>query len=222
MIVVVGSRHDPVAAELVSCWPNAALCSAEDLLLPGWVWRRSRPASWHWIIDARRVRDRDVSGVFLRRSAVYAQELTGIHPADRVFLAAEAHAFLSSVLAWTHARVVNPVVDGAFGEEALRPERVFDTASRLGIPLAPLRLSSETRRRTQAPTKAIEVVAGEVFGDAPHRVLERARSLVQTLQLDWAVTLFDGRHRLLALTASRRPGAAAVGALGRMLAAGRP
>ena len=73
MIVVVGSRHDPVAADLIALWPQAALCSAEDLVSPGWVWRHGRPASRSWIVDAKPIRDEDVTGVFIRRSSVYAE-----------------------------------------------------------------------------------------------------------------------------------------------------
>jgi hypothetical protein len=113
VVVVVGSRHDPVATELAGSW-KAQLCGADDLVAPGWSW----PAAGGprtWLIEGVQVDDRDVSGVFVRRGTVYADELTAIHPDDRAYVAAEAHAFLSLVLASTSARVCNPVVDGAFG-----------------------------------------------------------------------------------------------------------
>src|SRR5262245_66075685 len=109
MIVVVGSRHDSVATALVEAWPNAALCSAEDLTQLGWVWRprSSRPSQW--VIDSEIVADEDITGVFVRRSTVYPEEFLSTHPEDRSYLAAEAHAFLVFVLASTHAVVANPV-----------------------------------------------------------------------------------------------------------------
>ncbi len=221
MIVVVGSRHDAVAAELVARWPDARLCSVEDLSRTGWLWHLGRPASRRWIVDGRAVRDGDISGVFLRRSGVYPQELVAAHPEDRTFLAAEAHAFLSCVLASTRARVINPVVDGAFGEETLGPERYRQAAERLGIPLAPVRVSCSPPRRSRVRVHGVEVVAGETFGAAPARELERARRLAQTLQLTWAVVVFDARQRLLALTVARSPSPQASEALGRALAAGQ-
>lgn len=220
MIVVVGSRHDSVATRLVARWPGAALCAAEDLTRGGWVWRHAHPASRRWVVGGQRVRDADISGVFLRRSAVYAQELVGTHADDRDFLAAEAHAFLTCVLASTSARVINPVVDGAFGEEALRPEHCAEAAVRLGIPLVPVRVSSHPRRYRRARTHEVEVVAGESFGAAPERVHVRARELAREMRLCWVVTVFDARQRLLALTQARAPSDEASDVLGRVLAAG--
>lgn len=221
MIVVVGSRHDSVATDLVALWPRAALCSAEDLVLPGWVWRHGQPASRTWIVDTRPVRDEEVTGVFIRRSAVYAEELVTTHPADRAYLATEAHAFLTFVLATTSARVVNPVIDGAFGEEALRPERWTAVASEVGISVRSARVASEPRRRTRYRAYEVEVVGGEVFGDGPAQILEGARCLTNVLGVVWGALLFDARNRLITVTGARRPSDAAAVALGRLLEAWR-
>lgn len=221
MIVVVGSRHDSVATDLVASWPRAALCSAEDFVSPGWVWPYSQPASRTWIVNTKQVRDADVTGIFIRRPTIYAEELATTHPADRAFLSSEVHAFLTFVLATTSARVVNPVSDGAFGEEALRPERWTAVASEMGIPVRPLRVTSEPQRRTRYRTYGVEVVGGEVFGDAPTQVLEGARRLAGALGLAWGVLLFDARQRLITVTCARRPSAAAAAALASLLKAGR-
>lgn len=221
MIVVVGSRHDSVAANLVASWPDAALCSAEDFVHQGWVWRHGQPASRTWIVNTRPVRDEDVTGVFIRRPTIYAEELATTHPADRAFLASEVHAFLTFVLATTSARVVNPVIDGAFGEEALRPERWTAAASALGINVRPLRVTSRQRRRTRYRTYEVEVVGDKVFGDAPARVLEGARRLASALGLAWGVFLFDARYRLITISGARRPSDAAAAALASLLTTGR-
>ena len=131
VIVVAGSRHDPVATDLAEQWPDAALCSAEDLTASGWIWP-SRPGDGPatWVVDGAVVPDSQVTGVFVRRATVYAEELTATHPDDRAYLAAEAHAFLVYVLHRTAATVVNPVDDGgAFGESALRPEHWMAVAA---------------------------------------------------------------------------------------------
>jgi hypothetical protein len=221
MIVVVGSRHDAVALALVSRWPGAALCSAEDLVQPGWVWPHREPVSRTWLVDGRLVRDEEVTGVFTRRSAVYAEEFATIHPEDRAFLAAENHAFLAFVLATTSARVVNPVIEGAFGEEALRPERWTTVAQALEIPVRPVRVSSQPRRQTRYRAYEIEVVGNEVFGAGPPPVLEAAHRLIDALGVAWGVVLFDARHRLITITSARRPSDSAATALGRLLGAPR-
>ena len=221
MIVVVGSSHDSVATDLVALWPQAALCSAEDLVSPGWVWRQGHPASRTWIVDKKKISDDQVTGVFVRRASVYAEELMTTHPDDRAYLASEIHAFLVFVLAGTSARVVNPINEGAFGEAALRPHRWIQLASQLGIPLRPLRVTSESRRAIRYRTFNVEVVGDEVFGDAPARLHESARCLAQALEIDWGVFVFDGRKRLVTVTTARRPSDAAAVALGRLLEARR-
>ena len=217
MIVVVGSRHDPVATRLVASWPQAALCSAEDLVSQGWVWRHNHPKAQTWIVNGKRVRDTEVHGVFIRRSAVYAEELVTTHPADRGYLASETHAFLTVVLATTRARVVNPVRDGAFGEEALRPACWISAASEVGITTRPVRLTSEPRRQAKYRTYEIEVVGGEVFGEAQAKIRAATRHLVEVLGIAWAKLLFDARDQLIVISGASSPSERAVAALGRLL-----
>jgi hypothetical protein len=221
MIVVVGSSHDSVATDLVASWPQAALCSAEDLVSPGWVWRHGQPASRTWIVDKKEVSDDRVTGVFVRRASVYAEELMTTHPDDRAYLASEIHAFLVFVLASTSARVVNPINEGAFGEAALRPHRWIHLASQLGISIRPLRVSSEPRRPVRYRTFTVEVVGDEVFGDAPANLHESARRLAEALEIGWGVFVFDTRKRLVTVTTARRPSEVAAAALSRSLEAKR-
>jgi hypothetical protein len=213
MIVVLGSRHDAAATALLERWPHSALCSAEDLVSEGWVWGERRRT---WVIDGGPVDDREVTGVFIRRSGVYPEELITTQQTDRAFLAAECRAFLMYALATTGARVVNPVSDGAFGEEALRPERWTVRATELGIAVRPLRLTNDGPMSLPSSVTAIEVAAGEVFGHAP-ALRDRARALTSALSLAWCVLLFDEDERLITITTARPPGDAAVPALHRWL-----
>ena len=222
MIVVVGSRHDPVAAALVEAWEGAALCSAEDLTRPGWAWSSTAPASSRWVVDGAVVEDRLVTGVFVRRSRVYADELSSTHPDDRAYLAAESHAFLVFVLATTRATVVSQAADGTLGDEGLGPERWMPAATGLGMQVAPLRLASRRVAARRLTTSVVEVVADQAFGDVPARSAARAVALVEALGLRWAAVVFDGRHRVVAVTGARSPGAEATAALARLLTAPSP
>ena len=219
MIVVVGSSHDSVATALVALWPQAALCSAEDLVSPGWVWRQ--PAAKRWILDRKQISDDHVTGVFVRRASVYADELMSTHPDDRAYLASEIHAFLVFVLAVTSARVVNPINEGAFGEAALRPHRWTQLASQFGIPLRPLRVTSDPRRSLRYRTFTVEVVGDETFGDAPASLRNSARRLAHALEIGWGVFVFDSRKRLVTVSTARRPSDVAATALGHFLEATR-
>jgi len=218
MIVVLGSRHDPVAAALVASWPGAALCSAEDLTLPGWVWRSPARGAPRWVVGGSVIDDDEVSGVFVRRSTVYPEELLSTHRDDRAYLAAEAHAFLVFVLATTRARVANPVVDGNLGEESLRAERWGEAAHELGLPVAPLRVASDRASPRPWRPVVVEAVGDEVFGAASARTRAGVQRLCARLGLTWASFVFDGRQQLRAVTASRPPGRDATRALGQLLA----
>ena len=219
MIVVVGSRHDSVATALAATWSDAAVCSAEDLVHPGWVWPLGR-GERRWVVDGAPVKDQEISGVFVRRSSVYADELAGIHPADRAFLASETQSLLTVVLATTRAIVVNPVADGAFGEATLRAERIAAVAAAAGIPLSPLRVSTEVRRRTRRHAHAVELVDGAVVGEPAPAIAAAAQSIARALALRWCVVAFDSRERLITVTSAPPPSETARAALGRLLSKG--
>lgn len=218
MIVVVGSRHDPVAVDLAARWPEAGLCSAEDLTSAGWVWP-SGPGPRRWVVAGQAVTDADISGVFLRRASVLPEELANIHPDDRAYLAAEAHAFLVLVLATTAARVVPAVVDAGLGDETVRLERWIPAAAEAGLTVAPIRLTTEpVRSRRGAPTRRlVEVVDGVSTGDASDRCRRGAVAMASALDLVWATFLFDGRGRLVTVTTRAAPGVAASAALATAL-----
>jgi len=170
------------------------------------------------VIDGQVVDDDDITGVFVRRSAVYPEEFSSTHPEDRGYLAAEAQAFLVFVLATTRAAVANPVADGALGDDVIRPERWVPGAVDIGLSVAPVRIMSERQRPRRCHALVVEVVGAEAFGDVPARLKVLALRLAQRLDLRWATLVFDGRQRLLTITSTRPPGHDAVCALGRLLA----
>lgn len=223
MIIVLGARHDPVATTLVAAWQGATLCSAEDLCAPGWVWPLAgNDGARRWVVQGRAVADSAVRGVFVARSAVHAAELHATHPRDRAYLAAELTAFVTHLLASTAARVSTPVVDGAFGDATLRPERWMPLAARFGLAPAALRLQSAAR--TAAPTwKAwpVDVVGRACFGAGAERLAaprrEGAAQLIAALGLTWARLIFDGSSRLRLIGTQAAPDVRARSALGRAL-----
>jgi hypothetical protein len=220
VIVVLASRHDKVATDLVVRWAEASLCSAEDLTRPGWTWPvAASPDAATWVIDGRVVPDKYVTGVFVRRSTVHADELTSTHPDDRAYLAAETHALLVHVLSRTAAVVVNPVDDGgAYGEAALRPERWMQAAAEVGVAVARLRVSSAGRQHLPVLATGFAVVAEQAVGDPEPTLADAAVKVCRRLGLRWAVTSFDDSGRLSAITTTPKPSPPAAAALERLLA----
>jgi hypothetical protein len=219
VIVVVGSRHDPLARSMVEALPAAALCGAEDLTRPGWVWPLASSEPARWIVDGAVVDDREVTGVFVRRTHVYPEELVGTHPDDREYLAAESTAFLVFALSRTGARVVNPVAGGALGDDAIPPTRWMRIAADLGLSVAHVRLRRAGVVRAPATTTSAEVVGAAAFGDAPPRLRAAATKLAAALGVVYAAFVFDGRRRLVAVSAGRAPSGDALAALGPVLSA---
>ncbi|HST37084.1 MAG TPA: hypothetical protein VLK25_10710 [Allosphingosinicella sp.] len=219
MIIVIGSRHDPVAVAMADSWPGAGLCGAEDFTRPGWVWRLDDRTALRWVVGGHAVPDVAISGVLVRRRTFYPEEFPATHPDDRAYLAAEAHAFLVAMLSVTGARVANPARDGMFGDEAIRLDRWLAAARDEGLVVRPVRVSSDDqpRRRTPAPLK-VEVVGGDAFGAAPPALKAGAVRLARAMDLLWATALFDGRRRLLTITGAAAPDEEARAALGTMLA----
>lgn len=110
------------------------------------------------------------------------------------------------------------MVDGAFGEESLRPERWTAQALKLGIEHYPFRVAaSPGRRKPPRVAWRLEVVGDRVFGSGPKLVTTAAQSIAAALGLDWATCAFDRRYRLLGVTCGSPPGQEAADALGRLL-----
>lgn len=221
MIIVVGSHHDSIAVELARAWPSAGLLSADDLVSPGWVWSGDG-ALQRWVVGGQVVDDRAVTGVFLRRSTVLPEELLRIHPDDRGYLAAETQALLIAMLGSSSATIVNPVGDGALGEEVVGPEIWLTTAASQGLRVSPIRLTSRPANEARLEPLRVEVVATDAFGDAPAELKRAAVELVGSVGLLWALCVFDRQGRLVALTPSASPSTQAIPALGRLLEGATP
>jgi hypothetical protein len=103
MLVVVAHDRDAAARSLVERWraagEDAAVLGPADLSRRGWRFDVGGDGGTS-VIDGRLVETRALQGVIVRLVAVTAGELPAIHPEDRVYAAAEMHAFL---LAWLDA-----------------------------------------------------------------------------------------------------------------------
>jgi len=210
MIVVLGSRHDPFAASLVDQWSDASLCSAEDITTAGWAWSPTDAVDPVWVVGGSPVPDRDVDGVFVCRRAFYVEEFPTTNPDDRAYLAAEAHAFMADVLGSTGATVVQPVGDGTFGDELLRPDRWMAVARSIGLSVAPMRLGSRVEPYDASSLRSVEVVGNEevgnvVLGEVSAEARARLVALASGLDVGWLTVSIDESDRVHSLTSSAAP-----------------
>lgn len=197
MIVLVGSRRDPVTQRLLERWPGrAALLEPVDLSTSGWRDELGAAAAdRRAVVGGRVVAVDSVAGVVTRRPAVLPAELTHIVPSDRTYVAAEMTAFLRAWLASLPCAVVNPPSAVALAGPGWRRERWLYEARALGLPaLAAVRSTDREREPRPCPTVRVTVVGDRYFGDA--ELAERARLLadaagVTALTLDFARDLDD-------------------------------
>jgi hypothetical protein len=113
--------------------------------------------------------------------------------------------------------VINPVEDGALGDDVIRPERWMRVAAALGITVAPLRLTPRQTAPRLTRTTTVEVVGHEIFGEASPPRRQAAARLAEGLGLLYATFVFDGRGRLVTMSSVKPPSGPAVVALGRLL-----
>jgi hypothetical protein len=183
MLLVVASRYDETAANLVSRWSahDAALITPADLSSPGWRLSlgdggRATAATADRIVDAA-----EITGVLTRLPGVWEAELVGIDAEDRVYVAAEMTAFLLAWLSELECPVVNPPTPGCLSGPFWRLERWLAAAAGLGIPVRPLRRSSEkaTRRNSlPAPDGVWATVVGQrALGEFDEQLAAQARAL---------------------------------------------
>ncbi len=180
MIVVVGSRFDAAAIELVRTWSSAdaVLLSAEDHIAPGWVVAAGDGANDVAVVSGRHVAVADVSGVVTRRPSVLAEELADIHPDDRGYVAAEINAFLVAWLGALRCPVVNRPTPTSLCGPGWGAAHWRAAAARCGFTLA---------RRPAERSHAVVVCGPRVFGARS----EATRDSAQALARSAGVTLLE-------------------------------
>jgi len=222
LIVILGSQYDPVAVGLAKSWADAELCTAEDLVSPGWSWQVAENDQPTWVISGNTVPDKDVTGVFVLRSAVLPDELATIHQDDRVFMSSELRAFITFLLASTRALVVNPIVNHTFGEDSLRREWWVTFAKKADVPVYRKRITHLLNARP-LPGVAwkVEVVGSETFSDAPESICKRAKKTAQAADFLWGIFSFNSRRSLIDISTGKMPSHEAAKALYQILKRGK-
>lgn len=161
MLVVVGSRHDPGACEIVRRWEpfGAALLSCEDLSVSGWRHHPTDRRSSRAVVDRAIVREKDIRGVLVRRPQLLPQELTHIAAADRAFVAAEMSAFLFAWLSHLQCRVLNRPRGISLCGPNWGPQQWTQAAAGAGLAVEPVRRQVPARGKAENGARDVPVEA---------------------------------------------------------------
>jgi hypothetical protein len=205
VLVVVGSRHDQAARDIVEQWApaGAALLTCEDLSTPGWRHRLFDPAGSQAVVDGQVVPDRDIRGVLVRRPWIMEQELTRIAAPDRQYVAAEMNAFLVSWLARLQCRVLNRPSGTSLCGPNWRPLQWAKAAAGVGIPIAVTdwRVPSPLKRRPQqapdipAPPVEVILIGERCFGAPDVSYTKAVKSLAAVAGVSLLAARFDRAER---------------------------
>lgn len=135
MVVVIGSRHDVAAREIVAQWAphDAALLTCEDLSTAGWRHRLYDRSASRAVVSGQIVREDDIRGVLMRRPWIVEQELMHIANSDREYVAAEMNAFLLSWLSHLSCRVLNRPGGTCLCGPNWRPQQWAQAAASAGM-----------------------------------------------------------------------------------------
>jgi hypothetical protein len=136
MLVVLASRHDPVAQKLVSIWQplDCRILSCEDLSEVGWKDYSSLLKESRAVVSGKIVPYKQIKGVLTLRPAIFKEELLHIKQSDRNYIAQEMNAFLLHWLNSLRCPVLNPPTPLCLSGSNWRPEQWVRAAATLGIP----------------------------------------------------------------------------------------
>jgi hypothetical protein len=187
VIVVVASRHDEAAREIVAQWAShdAALLTCEDLSTAGWQHRLFNPSASKAVVSGQIVSENDIRGVLVRRPWIFEQELVHIVASDREYVSAEMNAFLVSWLSHLSSRVLNRPAGTCLSGPNWRPQQWVRAAALAGmkvdpmrwrIPFAKKRTSATEESETESLVK-VTIIGDRCLGAADDSTVASARRL---------------------------------------------
>ena len=187
MIVVVASRHDKTAREIVAQWAShdAALLTCEDLSVAGWQHRLFDSSASKAVVNGQIIPESDIRGVLVRRPWIFEQELVHIASSDREYVSAEMNAFLVSWLSHLSCPVLNRPAGTCLCGPNWRPQQWVQAAALAGMKVDPFRWRVPSgKKRTAAaeephsePPVKVTVIGDRCVGDKDDSCLTSARRL---------------------------------------------
>jgi hypothetical protein len=203
MLLIVGGANDAEARSAVAYLnarpgpQRAALLDAVDLSREGWRLLANDPSSGSFVAEGKVLSVCDVTGVLVRRLAVYPEELQHVHVDDRAYVASEMTALLAWWLLVLPAPVLNRPRGGVLCGPGWRPEQWRAIARTLGYPV--VRIRRETTRLAVPPNVCTEVVAvgADTVGEAPRSQTDCVVAMARESRVALLYAAFDESGALL-------------------------
>ncbi len=186
MLVILASQHDQPCRELAADWADdATVLTCADLSVAGWQYRPGGEGGMS-VVGGRTTEARQIDGVLTRLPYVTDDELGGIVPDDRGYVAAEMTAFLAAWLTDLPCPVLNRPTPVCLTGPYLRKEKWIATATRLGIPVATAYRSVPGLINNGLWPGAItvNVIGRRCIGPADEALYRSARALAEATAVD--------------------------------------
>jgi hypothetical protein len=198
LILIVGSEYDgEIDRFLARVGPDRAIrLNARDLSAPGWRLSPEEPGYGLIVASGNLIEEGRLSGVLVRRLAVYQQELTHIDEEDRAYAASELTALLAGWLASISVPVINRPAQGVLCGPFARTEQWLALGAHIGLPVAPQIHTRKLRPPLPPPHVQVTVVDDIPIGVAPASLADSALVLARTAGAMLLHAEFDPSGRL--------------------------
>ncbi|MGE5141395.1 MAG: hypothetical protein ACM3JD_18150 [Rudaea sp.] len=197
MILVLASRFDQAAAELVARWSEygARLFTCRDLSSPGWSYSPGRESESVALVGGQAIPASEIGGIVVRLAGVSEREVPHIAEQDRAFVASEMNAFLIAWLSALHCPVLNRPCASGLLAPGWRDEQWMHAAAMLGIPVRPAWRLVSLHTRASPPQQsvmiALTVVGERVIGSDDMALAAQAKRLAREANVDLLTLRFD-------------------------------
>jgi hypothetical protein len=163
--------------------------------MAGWIYQLGDAASGAAVIGGRIICTSQIQGVITLLPWVGPQDLPGIHPEDREYVAAEMSAFLLAWLSELPCPVLNRPSPSSLSGPGWRHDHWIRVASRLGIPTT-LPDDSNALGAPALSGRPVTVLDGQPFGTCQPAEGEAAAAIARSVDVRLVTLSFVGTKQV--------------------------
>jgi hypothetical protein len=202
MFLILASRYDKMARELLSYWReyDFQLLTPRDLSNTGWVLNLKEPWKSTTAIGMQQFSIENITGVLTLLPYVTEDELTHIRSDDRQYVAAEMTAFLVCWLSILQCPILNRPTPTCLSGPNWRWRQWVSAAAKIGIQIHPASWnacsSNEIIQCLDNPNPTtVTIVGGRCFGSADDTLKVQSLLFAREAGVDLLSVKFSGTTR---------------------------